>query len=269
MKLIDLFAGIGGFSLAAHWMGWETLAFVEWAEYQQKVLAKNFPGVAIYGDVREFDGTIYKDSADIICGGFPCQDVSTAGTGIGIEGERSGLWSELLRIVCEIRPKYVVVENVAVLLKRGIWRVLGQLSEVGYDAEWRVFSACELGFPHSRERVFLVAYPCGKPRTFGVLNRYCTEVSGRDKVPQKWGSDWFKPEMASSADSIFSAWQKQFSASPIVRVDDGISNVVDRLKSTGNAIVPQIAFEIFKAIEAAEFSLQGQRDADLEKRPAT
>jgi DNA (cytosine-5)-methyltransferase 1 len=251
-RVLDLFAGIGGFSLAAHWMGWETVAFVEWAEYQQKVLAKNFPGVPIYGDIREFDGNAYRGTVDVICGGFPCQDVSTAGEGVGIEGERSGLWTELHRTVCEIRPKYVVVENVAVLLKRGIWKVLGDFSEIGYDAEWRVFSACELGFPHSRERVFIVAYPGGKPRTFGVLNRYCQEVGGRDKVPPKWGSDWFKPEMASGAHSVFQAWEKQFSAPPLVRVDDGISNIVDRLKGTGNAIIPQIAFEIFRAIEAAE-----------------
>lgn len=252
MKLLDLFAGIGGFSLAAHWMGWETVAFVERDAYAQKVLAKNFPGIPIYDDVRTFDGTTLRGTVDVICGGFPCQDVSTAGAGIGIEGQRSGLYSELLRIVDEVRPRYAVVENVAVLVNRGLQRVLGDLSEIGYDAEWRVFSACELGFPHPRERVFIIAYPHGKPRSFRVLDWYCREIAGRQQISEKWGSDWYKPEVATSADSVVQAWSKQFSTSPLVRVDDGIPDIVDRLRCAGNAIVPQIACEIFKAIEAVE-----------------
>lgn len=247
MRVLDLFAGIGGFSLAAHWMGWETVAFVEREPFCQKVLAKNFPGVPIYDDVRTYNGD--EHSADIVCGGFPCQDVSTAGAGVGIEGERSSLYRELLRIVRVLRPQFVVMENVAVLLGRGLGRVLGDLSEIGYDAEWRVFSACELGFPHSRERVFLVAYPCGKPRSFRILDRYCREVAGRDQASGEWGKDWLKPEMATRTDSILSAWQKQYAASPLARSDDGVSDLVDRVRGLGNTIMPQIAFGIFKAIE--------------------
>lgn len=252
MRLIDLFSGIGGFSLAAHWMGWETIAFVERDDYAQKVLVKNFPGIPIFDDVRTFDGTSYRDSADIVCGGFPCQDVSTAGTGVGIDGERSGLYTEFLRIIDEVRPRYAVVENVAVLVNRGLSRVLGDLSEIGYDAEWRVFSACELGFPHPRERVFIVAYPNGKPRAFRVLDRYCREVARRNQVSEKWGEDWYKSQMATSVDSVVQAWSKQFSQPPLVRVDDGIPDLVDQLRCAGNAIVPQIAYEIFRAIEATE-----------------
>lgn len=250
MKVLDLFAGIGGFSLATHWMGWETVAFVEKEPFCQDVLRQHFPNVPIYGDVKTYDGN--ERTAQIVCGGFPCQDVSTAGTGIGIEGERSGLYAEMLRIVCTLRPKYVVMENVAALLGRGLSRVLGDLSQIGYDAEWRVFSACELGFPHSRERVFLVAYPCGKPESFRVLDWNCREIARRDKTKNQWCKDWLKPEMATRTDTLLSAWSEQFSASPLVGKNDGIPDLLDRIKALGNAIVPQVAFEIFRAIEKVE-----------------
>lgn len=248
MRVLDLFAGIGGFSLAAHWMGWETVAFVERDEYAQKILAKNFPGIPIYDDVRTFDGTKFRGTVDIICGGFPCQDISAAGKQVGIRGERSGLWSELHRIIGEIRPQYAVVENVAALLGRGMDVVLGELSEIGYDAEWRVFSACELGFPHARERVFLVAYPNGKPRSFRILDRYCKTISKWDYRPKEWGENRELFEVVPSPDSLLHGWSKAFSQSPLVRVDDGFPNVLDSLRCSGNAIVPQITYEIFKAI---------------------
>jgi DNA (cytosine-5)-methyltransferase 1 len=251
MRLLDLFAGIGGFSLAAHWMGWETVAFVERDDYAQRVLRKNFPGVPIFDDVKTFDGTGYRGTVDIVCGGFPCQDVSTAGTGIGIEGERSGLWGEMCRIISEVRPKFAVVENVAVLLGRGMGKVLGDLSEIGYDAEWRVFSACELGFPHPRERVFIVAYPCGESGGSGILNRYCEQVSGGDKVSEKRSSDWKRFAMVSDPHPLVSAWSDEHGQSPLIRVADGIPDFVDGVRCYGNSIVPQIALEIFKAIEEA------------------
>jgi len=250
MKVLDLFAGIGGFSLAAHWMGWETVAFVERDEYAQKVLAKNFPGVPIYDDVRTFNGHDYRGTADIVCGGFPCQDISAAGKQAGITGERSGLWSELHRIVGEVRPQYVVVENVSALLGRGMDVVLGDLSEIGYDTEWRTFSACEMGFPHARERVFIIAYPqCVAWSQRFILDRYCGTVSQRDYDPQKWSKDWLRPEILSSADSLLRAWGNEFSASPLARMADGIPKPLESLRCTGNAIVPQIAYEIFRAID--------------------
>lgn len=250
MKLVDLFSGIGGFSLAAHWMGWETVCFVEKDEFCQRVLAKNFPGVPIYGDIHEFSGR--ELTADIICGGFPCQDVSTAGKGQGITGERSWLWKEMFRIVSEVRPRFVVVENVATLLGRGMDVVLADLSEIGYDAEWRVFSACELGFPHTRERVFVVAYPNGQLGQRFVVDRYCGTIARRDYDAKKRLPNWYEPEMVPSADSVLRAWQLKFSASPLVRVADGIPNLLDRIRCAGNSIVPQIAYEIFRAIEQAE-----------------
>lgn len=252
MKVLDLFAGIGGFSLAAHWMGWETVAFVEKDEYAQKVLAKNFPGVPIYDDVRTFDGTKFRGTVDIVCGGFPCQDISAAGKRSGIRGERSGLWTELHRVISQVRPRFAVVENVSALLVRGMDVVLADLSEIGYDAEWRTFSACELGFPHPRERVFIVAYPERFIRDLRfILDRYGRTITERDYRPAEWSQDWIRPEVLSTADSLLQAWSDEFSQSPLMRVGDGVPEALESLRCTGNAIVPQIAFEIFKAIDAS------------------
>jgi len=252
MKLLDLFAGIGGFSLAAHWVGWQTAAFVERDVECHKRLSNIFPGVPIYDDVRTFNGKDFCDTVDIVCGGFPCQDISAAGKQAGITGERSGLWKELHRIISEIQPKYAVVENVSALLGRGMDVVLGDLSEIGYDAEWRTFSACELGFPHPRERVFIVAYPNGKPRSFCVLDRYCSALTERDQDAEKWGEDRFVSEVVSSPARLLRTWQAEFSQSPLVRMDDGIPDVLHRLRMAGNSIVPDIPYGIFQAIKSIE-----------------
>lgn len=254
MKVLDLFSGIGGFSLAAEQLGWETIAFVEKDTECHKVLNKHFPTVPIFDDVTTFDGRELTHTIDIICGGFPCQDISAAGKRVGITGKRSGLWSELHRLIREIRPKYAVVENVSALLGRGMDVVLGDLSEIGYDAEWRVFSACELGFPHPRERVFIVAYPNGKPRSFSVLDRYCSEVAQRYQNAEEWRKNRFVSEMVSSPTRLLRDWEAKFSQSPLVRMDDGIPNILHRLRMTGNSIVPQIALEIFRAIQDADMT---------------
>lgn len=162
MRVGDLFSGIGGFSLAARWMGWETAWFSEIDPYASAVLAKHWPGVPNHGDINRMDFTKVKP-VDMLCGGFPCQDLSNAGKRAGIGGERSGLWSEYARAIRELRPRYVVVENVAALLGRGLERVLGDLAEIGYDAEWEMLSAADVGAPHLRERIWIVAYPERKP----------------------------------------------------------------------------------------------------------
>ena len=162
LRLLDLFSGIGGFSLGLEKSGaFETVAFCEIEPYCQKVLAKHWPQVPIYDDVRNI--TAERLSADgitvdAICGGFPCQDISCAGKGAGLEGERSGLWFEYARLIGELRPRYVIVENVSALLSRGLDRVLGTLAEVGYDAEWHCIPASAVGAPHRRDRIWLVAY---------------------------------------------------------------------------------------------------------------
>lgn len=161
MKMLDLFSGIGGFALAAKWTWKEDLeiaGFCEIEEFCCKVLEKNFPRVPIYKDITELDGNLFND-IDLITGGFPCQDISQAGRGEGIEkGTRSGLWFEMLRVISEVRPKFVIIENVPMLTIRGGTRVIEGLAEIGYDAEWTVVGANEVGARHIRKRLWIVAY---------------------------------------------------------------------------------------------------------------
>ena len=160
LKILDGFAGIGGFSYAAHKIvgGFETTQFIEIDPYCQKILKKHWPHVPIHDDIKTF--TAYPEQYDVITGGFPCQDISTAGRGKGITQEtRSGLFYELIRVIRMVRPKFVILENVAAILNNGLDIVLGELSEAGYDAEWAVISASSLGACHRRSRWWLVAYP--------------------------------------------------------------------------------------------------------------
>ena len=161
MKLLDLFSGIGGFSLAASWVWQDELeiaGFCEIDKYAQKVLQKNFPGVPIHEDITKLDGKDFKN-IDLITGGFPCQDISVAGKGAGIEGSRSGLWSEMHRIISEVRPRFALIENVPMLTIRGGTRVIADLAEIGYDAEWQIVGADDVGAWHRRKRIWICAYP--------------------------------------------------------------------------------------------------------------
>ena len=167
MKVLDLFAGIGGFTLGLERAGFETVAFCEIEPYAQKVLAKNWPRVPIYDDVRTITADrLISDGirVDVITGGFPCQDISVAGNQAGIaDGTRSGLWSECARLIGELRPRYAIFENVTNLLngERGAWfkRVLWDISSLGYDAEWHCIPASQLGAHHHRDRVWIICYP--------------------------------------------------------------------------------------------------------------
>lgn len=156
----SLFSGIGGLDLGLERAGMQCAWQVEIDDYATKVLQKHWPNVTRFRDVRAC-GEHNLAPVDLIAGGFPCQDISDAGKQAGIEGERSGLWAEFYRIICELRPRFVLVENVAALLHRGMGRVLGDLAAGGYDAEWQILSAESIGAPHLRERVFIVAYPSG------------------------------------------------------------------------------------------------------------
>ena len=168
MKMLDLFSGIGGFSLAAEWVWGDELdivCFVENDPFCQKILKKHWPDTPIFGDIRNFNkpsdicyfGEQFK--TDLITGGFPCQDISIAGKGVGIEGERSGLWTEYKRIISECRPKFALIENVSALTHRGLDRILYDLAEIGYNAEWQSISASEVGAWHKRERIWILSYP--------------------------------------------------------------------------------------------------------------
>jgi DNA (cytosine-5)-methyltransferase 1 len=182
LRVLDLFSGIGGFSLGLERTGgFETVAFCEIEPFPRRVLAKHWPGVPIYDDVRTLTAERLRAdgiSVDVICGGFPCQDISHAGKGAGIEGERSGLWSEYARIIGELRPAYVLVENVAALLGRGLDRVLGDLAALGFDAEWHCIPASAVGAPHRRDRLWLVAYPNGWRGRSDTAGRH--DANGQD-----------------------------------------------------------------------------------------
>jgi len=160
MKVLDLFSGIGGLSLGLERAGFETVAFCEIDKKAQLVLKKHWPHVPIYDDVSAITGETFRDQTiDIICGGFPCQDISLAGKGAGLAGERSGLWFQFHRLIKEIRPRYAIIENVAALRSRGLDAVLRSLAEIGYDAEWHCIPASAVGAPHRRDRIWIVAYP--------------------------------------------------------------------------------------------------------------
>ena len=159
LQLLDTFSGIGGFSYAAEHIvgGFETVAFVEREPYCQRILGKHWPTVPIYDDITTFNPRPH--SADVICGGFPCQDISHAGKQAGIkEGTRSGLFYELMRVIRLVQPRYVVLENVAAILTNGLDTVLGELAKAGFDAEWACIPASAVGACHQRDRWWLVAY---------------------------------------------------------------------------------------------------------------
>jgi DNA (cytosine-5)-methyltransferase 1 len=237
MRVLDLFSGIGGFSLGLERAGMTTVAFCEIEPFCRRVLAKHWPEVPIYDDVRTLTATrLAADGigVDVICGGFPCQDISLAGNGAGLAGERSGLWREYARLVSELRPRFVIVENVSALLGRGIGDVLGDLASLGYDAEWHCIRAAFVGLPHARDRVWIVAYAdCAGPqrithtRSFGESWTHAAEqlegllaMEGRLAVP------------AGSSGGV----------------TDGVPDRMERLHALGNAVVPQIPELIGRAI---------------------
>jgi DNA (cytosine-5)-methyltransferase 1 len=164
LRLLDTFSGIGGFSLAARWLGgFQTVQFVERDPYCQRILRKHWPDVPIHDDICTYEPA--AGSADVVCGGFPCQDISTAGKQAGIkEGTRSGLFYELMRVVRLVGPRYIVLENVAAIISNGLDTVLGTLAEAGYDCEWACIPASDVGACHRRDRWWCVAYASGTDR---------------------------------------------------------------------------------------------------------
>lgn len=167
MRELHLFAGAGGGILGGILLGHVPVCAVELEEYPRNILLQRqrdgvLPWFPVWDDVCTFDGRPWAGGADVICGGFPCQDISSAGKGAGINGERSGLWSEFARIIGEVRPRFVFVENSPMLTSRGLGRVLGDLASLGFDAEWCVLGACDAGAPHRRERIWILAHTEGK-----------------------------------------------------------------------------------------------------------
>jgi DNA (cytosine-5)-methyltransferase 1 len=255
LKVLDLFSGIGGFSLGLERTGgFETVAFCEIEPFPRRVLAKHWPEVPCYEDVRTLTGA--RLAADgitginVITGGFPCQDLSYAGKQAGMgEGTRSGLWSEIIRLVGELRPCYIIVENVAALLagpsgKPGGWfgRVLGDLAERGYNAEWRNIPAWVVGLPHVRERVWLVAYPQQERRP-GILPYFASE-----REAAQFGANQAATALDSSRRLDAIAAGQLGGQSPFFNGPYGLPNLVGGLGAGGNAVVPQIPEIIGRAI---------------------
>ena len=162
MRVLGLFSGIGGFELGFRNAGFTVAGVCEIEPYAQRVLAKHFPEARLYPDIKELTGErLRQDGIEpyVVTGGFPCQDISLAGKGAGLAGDRSGLWFEMHRVIAETRPRWVVCENVAALRSRGLDQVLGSLAQIGYDAEWHCIPASAVGAPHRRDRIWIVAYP--------------------------------------------------------------------------------------------------------------
>ena len=310
MKVLDLFSGIGGFSLGLERTGgFETVAFCEIDPFCRRVLAKHWPGVPIHDDVRTLTADAFPaGGVDVICGGFPCQDVSHAGKRAGLEGARSGLWSEYARLIGELRPSYVIVENVPGLLSLGLGAVLGDLAALRYDAVWDCIPASAVGAPHLRDRVWILAQPQysdadnagshratehvernaelrheqkrqprqvrkevadansagrARPRSTqpkgrqrdlviaggsqALADTYSDEQHGRSSALQV-GRSRFAREAAFDGDAARIEWRVEPN---VGRVADGVPARVDRLRSLGNAVVPQIPELIGNAILSA------------------
>lgn len=245
LRVLDLFSGIGGFSLGLERTGgFKTVAFCEIEPLPRAVLRKHWPYVPIYEDVRTLDAERLTNDGigvDVICGGFPCQDISLAGEGLGIEGERSALWSEIARLTSELRPRYVIVENVAALLGRGIGRVLGDLAALGYDAEWECIPAAAVGAPHIRDRVWILAYPGQEPGNADRSYRGCEHLfpSRNDWTSTERGKDWELVALVPGVDpgTVADWWRTQ---SSVARTANGLPRQLDRCGMLGNSVVPRI-----------------------------
>lgn len=226
LKTLDLFSGIGGFSLGLERTGgFETVGFCEIEPYPQAVLKKHWPAVPIHPDVTKLEKS-HVGEVDVICGGFPCQDISSAGKGAGLAGENSGLWFEYARLIGEFRPEWVIIENVTALRSRGFDRVLWSLASLGYDAEWYCIPATFVGAPHSRDRIWIIAYPQRDEQSWQEPR--CGSIGRMGWIEQSipWDTPW---------ESALSEFR---------RVDDGLPRSVDRTDCLRNTIVPQIAEEI-------------------------
>lgn len=250
MKHLDLFSGIGGFALAAQWAGIETVAFCEIDKFCHKVLNKNFPGIPIHDDIKTLNGADYA-GIDIITGGYPCQPFSIAGNQKAEKDDRH-LWSEMFRVITQAKPTWVVCENVYGHVTLGLDKVINDMESRGYTVQSFVIPAMAKGCNHRRDRVFIVAYATSNGCNEGATgpsnekaiakrreekqkeNRY-NEGRGSLRLEMEWGgsSPW--------------GWGAE---PPALRVDDGIPNRMDRCKSLGNAIVPQVSYEILRCIRA-------------------
>jgi len=273
---LALFAGAGGGILGGVLLGWRTVCAVENDPYARDVLVARqndgclapFP---IWDDVRTFDGRPWVGKVDVVSGGFPCQDISAAGGGAGIDGERSGLWSEFARIIREVRPRYAFVENSPVLTSRGLGRVLGDLAAMGMDARWGVLGAVNAGAPHDRYRIWIVASDTDYQRKLqperikrDIRRRACDGVkedanARRQRLPvsgaQPHGAHGREARRSSAADNW---WTTE---PDVVRMVHGVPRRMERIRCLGNSQVPEVAALAWE-------TLSGDRSTNASKEDA-
>lgn len=240
MNELALFAGAGGGILGGRILGWDPVCAVELDPYCRRVLLARqrdgfLPRFPIWDDVRTFDGRPWRGRVDVVSGGFPCQDISSAGVARprrGVDGERSGLWFEFERIVGEVDPEWVFIENSHLLRVRGLDRVLEGLSGLGFDAEWGVLGANTAGAPHRRERLWIVAHSHDSGHRRGRVDAQVAGApspSGARAIPR--GAPWWPVDLAA-------------------RVDDGVAHRMDRVRTTGNGQVPRVAALAWRILSA-------------------
>lgn len=233
----SLFAGIGGFDLGFERAGFDIRWQVELDPFCRAVLEKHWPTVRRYDDVRQVGAEL--EPVNVLCGGFPCQDISWAGSGQGLSGDRSGLWWEFARLIRLLRPDWVVVENVSALLVRGLADVLGELAGYGFDAEWGRLSACAMGAPHVRQRVFIVAHADREHGRQGIRDslarafRPLQEIDGFESARTGYRSRLANP-------------------SALYGNAHGVPNRMERNRAIGNSVSPQVAEWIAHRIQEAE-----------------
>jgi len=290
MRELALFAGAGGGILGGRLLGWRTVCAVELDSYARNVLLTRqadgcldrFP---IWDDVRTFDGKPWHGRIDVISGGFPCQDISAAGKGAGITGARSGLWKEMARIVGEVRPQFVFVENSNLLVSRGLAVVLGDLADLGYDARWGVLGAHHVGAPHKRHRLWIVAHASSR---WGQSNQLCSgwdksglcgeqlantnsawEPQSQGGIQEQRGRIGYGGENVEHSDLPRQEWTERSQEGPqcsgrgmpraaswwdaepnVGRVANGVARRVDRLRALGNGQVPAVAALAWRMLSA-------------------
>lgn len=238
LTFVSLFAGIGGMDLGLERAGMKCIAQVEIDPFCRKVLAKHWPNVPKFEDVRTFNRGSISEKPDLICGGFPCQDISAANyRAEGISGQRSGLWSEFLRIIRDFRPSLVLIENVTALAFRGLGTVLRDIAASGLDAEWQTISAQMLGAPHGRERLFIVAYAPSVRRKTDEIFDICPPQTTSEKQKARLRR-WPGVRKPSAALPDRFRWCPD---SKLCGMVNGIPDQLDRYKQCGNSIVPEVA----------------------------
>ena len=272
MNELALFAGAGGGILGGHLLGWRTVCAVEWEQYPASVLCARqneglLPPFPIWDDVQTFDGKPWRGIVDVVSGGFPCQDISAAGKGVGIEGERSGMWREMARIIREVRPRFVFVENSPMLTSRGLGAVLGDLATMGFDAKWGVLGAADVGANHQRDRIWICAKWGGhlshsqlhrigrweqQQKSIKEANREMADTCDKgllghrnsrinDQSIKQTRFPWIGSDGGSS-----DWWQTEPN---VGRVAHGVAARVDRLKAIGNGQVPLCAATAWRILK--------------------